>query len=308
MAADHDHGALGIVLVLGSAVAFSTAGLFTRLIDLDIWTVLFWRGLFGGLFIGTFIVVQQRGRVAVAFRSIGAIGLLAAACSTAATICFVNAFRLTTVADVMLINAAMPLATAAIAWTARVEAARPRTLAAAVVALAGVGLMFGAAGAAGNLVGNLLALAMTILIAGMMVIIRGQRDTCMLPAACLSAFACAVVVLPVSEPGAAGGMNLFLLVLFGILQFGLGLLLVTIGTRLIPATQAALIGLLDVPLAMLWVWIAVDEAPSLVTCAGGALVMAAVLGDLLRGRAGRHRSSPPLSRFRSRTIARAAEP
>jgi drug/metabolite transporter (DMT)-like permease len=140
------------------------------------------------------------------------------------------------------------------------------------------------------------------------VIIRGQRGTCMLPTACLSAFACAAVVLPVSEPDAAGGMNLFLLVLFGILQFGLGLLLVTIGTRMIPATQAALIGLLDVPLAMLWVWIAVAEAPSIMTCAGGALVMAAVLGDLLLGRVERHRTSPPLSRFRRRTITRGAEP
>jgi hypothetical protein len=33
------------VLVLVSAFAFSTAGLFTRLVETDVWTMLFWRGL-----------------------------------------------------------------------------------------------------------------------------------------------------------------------------------------------------------------------------------------------------------------------
>ena len=35
----------GTVLVLVSAFAFSTAGLFTRLVETDVWTMLFWRGL-----------------------------------------------------------------------------------------------------------------------------------------------------------------------------------------------------------------------------------------------------------------------
>ncbi|HZX83579.1 MAG TPA: hypothetical protein VFF19_08460, partial [Reyranella sp.] len=43
----------GTVLVLVSAFAFSTAGLFTRLVETDVWTMLFWRGLFGGLLIAT---------------------------------------------------------------------------------------------------------------------------------------------------------------------------------------------------------------------------------------------------------------
>ena len=36
----------GILLCLGAVLAWSTAGLFVRLVDLDAWTVLFWRGLF----------------------------------------------------------------------------------------------------------------------------------------------------------------------------------------------------------------------------------------------------------------------
>ena len=51
-----DRHAQGIVLITLSAVAYSSAGFFTRLIHLDAWTMLFWRGLFAGLMIGTGII------------------------------------------------------------------------------------------------------------------------------------------------------------------------------------------------------------------------------------------------------------
>ncbi|MDB5401822.1 MAG: putative rane protein of unknown function, partial [Rhodopila sp.] len=64
------------------------------------------------------------------------------------------------------------------------------TLVASGLALSGVVVMFGAALTIGHLLGDLLALAMTVLMALMMVIIRRYRHVSMLPAACVSAFAC----------------------------------------------------------------------------------------------------------------------
>ena len=48
----------------------------------------------------------------------------------------------------------------------------------------------------------------------------------------------------------------------------------TVGARLIPAAQTALIGLLEVVLGPLWVWIAYTEQPSTTTLIGGAIVIA----------------------------------
>ena len=67
--------------------------------------------------------------------------------------------------------------------------------------------------------------------------------------------------------------------LFGTLQFGTGLLLLTIGSRRISATRASLLANLELPFAPLWVWLAFDEIPSRLTCIGGAIVLAAVLTD-----------------------------
>ena len=47
----HDAGkqvALGRVLVALPAVAWSTAGIFTKGVEADVWTVLLWRGLLAG--------------------------------------------------------------------------------------------------------------------------------------------------------------------------------------------------------------------------------------------------------------------
>ncbi|HTD48832.1 MAG TPA: EamA/RhaT family transporter, partial [bacterium] len=74
------------------------------------------------------------------------------------------------------------------------------------------------------------------------------------------------------------------LALFGTTQFGLGLLLLTLGTRLISATESALISALEAPLAPAWVWVAFKEVPPLATFVGGAVVMAAVSAHILAGR------------------------
>ena len=133
----------------------------------------------------------------------------------------------------------------------------------------------------GHLLGDLLALIMTILISAMMVIVRRNRNISMLPAACLSAFLCAVIVAPVSHPLAATAHDFLYLALFGTMQFGLGLLLLTLGTRLFSATRSALIGSLETPLAPAWVWLAVGEIPAVATVVGGLIVLAAILADIL---------------------------
>jgi drug/metabolite transporter (DMT)-like permease len=68
-----------------------------------------------------------------------------------------------------------------------------------------------------------------------------------------------------------------LLALLGAGQIGLGLALMTVGARLIPAAQTALIGLLEVVLGPLRVWLAYTEQPSGATLLGGAIVVTGIL-------------------------------
>jgi len=99
---------LGTVLLTASAAAYSTAGFFTRLIHVDAWTLLFCGGLFGGSFLAAVVVFQERGRLWQSIRAMGWEGVVVAICSAVATVCFLNAMRLTAVADVMVIDAPFP--------------------------------------------------------------------------------------------------------------------------------------------------------------------------------------------------------
>ncbi len=272
---------LGILLVTGSAIAYSTAGFFTRLIQVDVWTLLFWRGLFAGLFIAGILVWQHGRQAPRVMLSVGWSGLLVASFSTLGMTFFINALRLTSVADVALIFAACPFVAAFLAWLTIGEKASPATLVASFIALLGVVVMVGNAATAGHLAGDLLALGMTCSVAAMMVAVRKFRQSSMVPAACLSSFLTSLIALPLATPGSAHGLDLFYLVLFGISQLGLGLLLLTTGTRLISATESALIGALDAPLAPIWVWIAFGEVPGHATLLGGGIIVVAVLGHIL---------------------------
>ena len=272
---------LGTIILLASGVVYSTAGFFTRLIPVDAWTLLFWRGVFAGLFIAGIVAWRERGRVVQAWRAIGRDGLLIAACSALATTCFLNAMRLSTVADVMVIDAMIPFLTAGIAWLVLGEREDKVTLLATLAALAGVCVMAGPAIAGGRWQGDLLALAMALLMSTVLVLIRRNPSISMLPAVCLSAFLCAAIVAPFAHPLSVSSGELGLLALFGTLQFGLGLLLLVLGTPLVSATRGALLGVLQTPLGTLWVWLAFSETPSAATLIGGMIVLAAVLIDIL---------------------------
>jgi drug/metabolite transporter (DMT)-like permease len=69
--------------------------------------------------------------------------------------------------------------------------------------------------------------------------------------------------------------------LFGVSQTGLAFFLVTVGSRLIPATDSALISTLETPLAPVWVWLAFGEVPTGAAIIGGILVLGAVVGHIV---------------------------
>jgi hypothetical protein len=76
----------GVILVLIATLAWSTGGLFTRLLPFDSWTIVFWRGVFGTLFIGCYVAWRYGRHTLKVIRAMGPIGAFITGCS-AATIC-----------------------------------------------------------------------------------------------------------------------------------------------------------------------------------------------------------------------------
>src|SRR5215467_6121492 len=155
---------------------------------------------------------------------------------------------------------------------------------ASVFALTGIVIMVGPDALTGQLGGALLAFMMTFSLALMIVIMRVKKSVSMLPASCLSAFLSSIVVWPIASEAIPTGTTMFYLVLFGVFQFGLGLTLLTLGTRHITALRSSLLHRLQTVLGPLWVWLVFAEVPPATTIVGGSIVLAATVAASLFGR------------------------
>jgi drug/metabolite transporter (DMT)-like permease len=272
----------GVALVIAAAVAWSTAPFFIRLLHLDSWTILFWRGLFGGGFIVVFLVLAQ-GRAGIrSLIGMKASGWLVASLSTMGMVTFIPALQLTNVANVAIIIAAQPFAAAAIAWIWFRETVPARTLIAGLVALVGIAVIVSGAGDVADYRGIALACLMISAIAMMTVAIRRYKETSMVAAAAMSNLLGSLVSIPFAHDiGSTTPTDILVLALFGFFQVGLGLTFFALGSRLLRSGQASLIATLETPLMPFWVWLAFQEIPELRALLGGALVMGAVVVDIV---------------------------
>jgi drug/metabolite transporter (DMT)-like permease len=266
----------GQVYIVLAALAWSTAGVLQRELEVNTATQIAGRAVFAALALLVFVAAMERGRVVSAFTSMRAASLAVAALTALASGSFIVALNHTTVANVLFMQAASPIAAALIAWVALRESISRRTVVAMAVALVGVGLMVGGPGGAQGL-GLVLSVVMMFAFALAVVITRHRRDISMAPAICLSQILLLGVAGPFAEPGAIGSRDLLFMVILGVGQMGLGLAFLTLGARLIPAAEVALITLLEIVLAPLWVWLTISETPATATLVGGVVLIAAVI-------------------------------
>jgi drug/metabolite transporter (DMT)-like permease len=269
---EHGKGRLYVAL---AAIAWSTAGVLQRELSVNVGSQVGGRALFAFVGVLAYVVVTERGRTLHAFHAIGRGGLLVVALLATSSASFFVALNYASVASVLFMQALAPIL-AALLGTALGDPVQRRTWIAMAVAVAGVAVMVGGPGSPSAL-GLALSFAMTLSFAGAIVATRHHREVSMAPATCLSQLLVLVCAAPFAAPSTVSAQDVLLLATLGVAQIGLGFVLLTIGARLIPAGEVALITLLEIVLGPLWVWAFLSEHPATATLVGGAVVLAAVL-------------------------------
>lgn len=270
----------GVICLVSATFFTSLAGILLRLMEeAGGWQILFYRSLAFVAAMLLFIVYRHRGRTVAAFTGIGRVGLVVSLSLCAAFILFIFALLQTTVANVVFTVSLSPFFAAMFAWLAMRETVAPATLAAMVLSLAGIGLMFGDGLASGTILGNELALGSALSYSAALVAMRKGRSVDMIPAVCLAGVAAMVIAAVMAADLMISRVDLGLAIALGVFQLALQYILVTTATRYVPAAEVALIGRLTLIMAPLWVWIFVSEVPSPLTMAGGLIVLLAVIGQ-----------------------------
>lgn len=270
----------GICLVIGAALAWSTAGFFTRVVETDLWTMLVWRGGLGSVALFLFMRLRDGPPCWRVLREAEAPFWLAAILSALAMVVFIAALNNTSVAKVSLIYAAVPFAAAILGYLVIGELPSRASLIASCIAAIGIAIMMVpsfVAGAGGGLIGDGLALLMTLLMALITVHLRRNPG---LPMVAVGAVAClltALMALPFATPLDVAPHDIFWLSLFGPITSGIGFVLYAKGAQRLPAAETALLGAIETPLGPFWVWLLFGEVPDLATLLGGGLIFATLL-------------------------------
>ena len=279
-----DHHRLGLFLVAGSAITWSFGGTIARFITLDDpWTIVFWRSAFAAAFLILFMLLRDgpRGTLAL-FRNMGLPGIAVGVCFAIASTSFIVALQHTTVANILLMQAGVPLIAALLAWALFGERVSLPTWAAIAAVIAGVAIMVSASftGEVSPL-GDGLALLISVMFSIATVITRRAHTVRMTPAVCLGTILAAIAAGLLASGFSASAENFAWLFGFGAINLGMGLAMFATGARLIPSAVAALVGTLEPVLGPIWVWLIHGEVPGDRTIIGGTIVFLALFIHLL---------------------------
>jgi DME family drug/metabolite transporter len=281
----------GAALILLAGFIWSTQGLGLRMItEAQAWTVMTWRSLGLVIALTLFIAITTRGQVWAAITSVGRSGLLGGLVMVLAFGGAIYAMQTTTIANAVVLFAAAPFFAALIGWALLGEKVPLATWAAIALAMVGIAVMVGGQIDLRGLWGNLAALISAFGFGAFSVALRSapahvRAGSGQFPIVLLSGifsviigFALAIatgqnLLPPLPDIGISMGM--------GAITLAGGMLIYTIGTRAVPAAAATLLAQIEVILAPLWVWLLLGEQISGNTALGGAIVLGALLLNVL---------------------------
>ena len=269
--------AKGLLITMLGALMVVPDSLFVRLIDAEPLVIAFWRAVTSGMAILVGVLVWMGpGAISASLRT-GWHGALYVIVLAASGVLFVMAVSLTSVANVVIIIATMPVFAAIFSRIFLGEPISRRMILTMLVVMVGLGVVAYGTGenATASRAGDALALLLTISFAAALTAVRRVRNVSMVPAVPVAFLACAVILWPMVDPMSIARDQVWLVLLHGAFITGSSIGL-ALGPRYITSAEVALLILLETVLAPLLAWAVVGENPGAWALAGGAVVVGAL--------------------------------
>lgn len=271
----------GVALVLAAGTLWSLMGLGLRQIEAaTVWQILFWRSVGMVPVLLAFIWWSSGGHPLEQIRKVGLAGAIGGFGLVFAFAGAIYAIQTTTIANAVFLFTASPFVAAVLGWIILGERVKPWTWAAIALAVLGMYLMVREGLAMGALVGNLAALLSAAGFGAFSVCLRWGRVKHMLPVSMLggvfSVIVAGAVLMVQGEPIAPSGWDIAISAGIGAVILALGMVMYTLGSRVIPAAELTLLSLIEVLFAPVWVFVFLGETASAATFVGGGVLLAAV--------------------------------
>ena len=278
----------GVVLVLCAGMFWSIIPVGVRSFEhAAVWQILFYRSLGVLPLVYALIYFQSNGKAIQDIRRSGRAGLFGAVGLAAAYAGGIAAVLHTSIANAAFLFATAPFMAALLGWLALHEPIRKATSAALVIALMGTLLMVLDNFSHGNWLGDILALLSAVGFAVFTVSLRASKNQNSLPVVFLGALLAILIagvmatqhpqgiLIPMKEIGLALGLGFFVL--------GVGMVLCTLGSKVVPAAELALLCMTEVIFAPIWAMLFLSEIPDVAVLIGGGIVVFAIILNAVSG-------------------------
>ena len=274
-----------IPLVIIAGLIWSFGPLVVRNID-DAgnvpWQYLFSRGAVIFLLLNVYLFSEEGMDFYKNYLKIGMSGIIGGIGLGTAMITFIWSITHTTVAITLLCLSAMPFITALLGFLFLKEKISINVWIAILVASIGVAIMAIGSSSLGSINGLIFGLVSAIGFSVFSVSLRWRKETPKFTTVAIAGLFCClfsmVVILQYDLNFLSSGKNEGLFALHGTFVC-LGLILYSIGSKVIPAAELTLLSLTEVIGGIFWVWIpifGINEIPSNNTIIGGFLIFMAI--------------------------------
>ncbi len=263
---------IGIMQMIACAMLWSIAGIFIKLLPWHGFAVAGVRSLIAGITIAVYMVIK-RYRFHLNRRTI------VAGCFAGFTyVCFATANKLTTAANAIVLQFTAPvfiLIFSAILFKQRI---RRGDLAVVVIVLGGIALFFFDQLGPSSVIGNCVAIASGMLMAGMYMSIGSIEQEERFSAAFIGQVVAFLVGLPViiATRPVMTPVTIASILTLGVFQLGISYILYVCASATCPALACSLLGAVEPLLNPVWVMIFDGEKPGAFALIGGMIVIVAV--------------------------------
>lgn len=257
-----------VILLVCTAVLWSTSGILIKLVDWNPVAIAGIRSAVAALLMWAYV---KRPHFTWSAAQLG--GAVAYA---ATVILFVVANKMTTSANVILLQYTAPIYVAIFGHLLLGEKTTRMDLVAIIMVFLGMGLFFRDELSPGAFWGNILAVLSGVTFALVAVLLRMQKQGSPIESVILGNILAAIIAIPFMTGPYPDVKGWVVLVFMGLFQLGLSYILYSYALIHVTAMEGILIPLIEPVLNPIWVLIFTGEKPGIWALVGGVLVLIAV--------------------------------
>ena len=263
----------GSLLAFIAVMLITPDSIFIRLSNIETWGMLFYRGAIPFVVVLIGLIFFYKNNLFKALVGIGYPGIFYVISFSICNITFIISIQNTNVANTLVMIAMAPMLSAILGSIFLKEIPDRKTWIAIIITLIAVSYIFQDSIEMGNFYGDLFGIITAFGLACNAVIARFAKNRDLVPSAVIGKLCVAIFAFFFVDSFSLVGSDLIYVPLMCVMCVAIPFVLVTIAPRFIPAEEVNLFFLLETIIGPIWVWLIINEQPSIETILGGSIIL-----------------------------------